>query len=474
MKYLTPLFFLFLLGNLNAQDLELYDKETYVFENDTLKYRILKPSNFNPNKQYPVHLFLHGAGERGDDNISQLTHGGKLFLKKENREKYNSWVIFPQCSENDRWPNLKSDRWNETFDSKTTEPNKSLGLVIRLMDEFIEKKQVDKRKIYVSGLSMGGMGTFEILYRRPDMFAAATPICGSGSTKLASSYADKVPVWIFHGSDDKVVSPIHSLNMVNAIIESGGSPKMTLYENVGHGSWGHAFAEENYLKWIHSKTKPINPEDIHVAGGGTIMDWAYLKKYQESNEELVKISDPDRVVFMGNSITEGWSHFNKDFFIDNPFVNRGIGGQTTPQMLIRFKPDVVNLKPKSVVIMAGTNDIAGNTGPIALENTAENIISMAEIAMANNIKVYICSTLPAIDFLWSPGLEPAGKVIKLNSILKKYCVEKGIAYVDYYSSMADSKGGLKVPEYTAANDLVHPNLAGYKVMEKIILSSLKL
>ena len=203
------------------------------------------------------------------------------------------------------------------------------------------------------------------------------------------------------------------------------------------------------------------------------MDWAHLKKYELENIELKKVDDSDRVVFMGNSITEGWSYFNKDFFINNPFVNRGIGGQTTPQMLIRFKPDVVNLNPKSVVIMAGINDIAGNTGPITIENTAENIISMAEIAKANGIKVFICSTLPAIDFPWSPGLKPAPKVLKLNKILKKYCKDNNIKYVDYFSSMVDEKGGLKVPEYTSADDLVHPNLEGYKVMEKIILSALK-
>jgi predicted peptidase len=255
MKNFTLLFFLLLIGNLNSQNLELYEKETFIFEKDTLNYRILKPLNYQPNEQYPVHLFLHGAGERGSDNISQLTHGGKLFLKKENREKYNSWVIFPQCSENDRWPNLKSDLWNATFDNKITKPNKSLGLVIRLMDEFIEKKQVNRQRVYISGLSMGGMGTFEILYRRPNMFAAASPICGNGSTKLTNLYADKVSIWIFHGSDDQVVSPKHSLNLAKAIIESGGSPKVTLYENVGHGSWGHAFAEQNYLKWTHSKTK---------------------------------------------------------------------------------------------------------------------------------------------------------------------------------------------------------------------------
>lgn len=216
-----------------------------------------------------------------------------------------------------------------------------------------------------------------------------------------------------------------------------------------------------------------NAQEIVTAGGGTLKDWAHLKKYEKENEQLKKINDPNRVVFMGNSITEGWSNFDKDFFIKNPFVNRGISGQTTPQMLVRFKPDVVNLNPKAVVILAGINDIAGNTGPISLKNTAENIISMAEIAKANNIKVYICSTLPAIDFPWSPGLEPGPKVIKLNTILKDYCTKNNITYVDYFYSMADDEGGLKVPEYTTADDLVHPNLAGYKVMEKIILSELE-
>jgi len=213
--------------------------------------------------------------------------------------------------------------------------------------------------------------------------------------------------------------------------------------------------------------------EIAIAGGGSLIDWANMNFYKVSNDKLKEITDTNRVVFMGNSITQGWSHFNASFFKNNPFVNRGIGGQTSPQMLVRFRTDVVNLNPKAVVIMAGTNDIAGNTGLISIENTAENIFSMAEIAMANNIAVYICSTLPAIDFLWSPGLEPASKIVKLNTILKSYCKENGLTYVDYYAAMVDADGGLKVPDYTAANDLVHPNKEGYKVMEKIILASLK-
>jgi predicted peptidase len=255
MRQIIYVLIFFLANNLNSQNLELFDNKIFVFENDTLNYRILKPLNYDETKQYPVHLFLHGAGERGNDNVSQLIHGGKLFLEKENREKYKSWVIFPQCSMDDRWPSIISDNWNKTFENKTTTPNKSLGLVIRLMDKFVEKKQVDKQRIYISGLSMGGMGTFEMLYRRPDMFAAATPICGNGISQLAKSYAAKVPIWIFHGSDDEVVSPKHSLKMAKAIIDSGGSPKMTLYENVNHGSWNNAFAEKDFLKWIHSKSK---------------------------------------------------------------------------------------------------------------------------------------------------------------------------------------------------------------------------
>ena len=208
---------------------------------------------------------------------------------------------------------------------------------------------------------------------------------------------------------------------------------------------------------------------IFIQGGGTLNDWANLSKYDESNKKLMNVIDKNRVVFMGNSITEGWSNFDPDFFIDNPYVNRGISGQTTPQMLIRFKPDVVNLKPKSVVILAGINDIAGNTGPMKIENIAENIFSMSEIAKANNIGVFICSVLPAKGFPWSPSIKNvAEKVIELNSILEKYCLDNKIQYVDYHSEMNDGNGGLKVPEHTTEDDLVHPNKEGYKVMEEVI------
>lgn len=257
-KNSTLIIILFFTSAINAQNLNLFEKEIFINEGDTLKYRILKPENFDQNKIYPLHLFLHGAGERGNDNELQLVHGAKLFLNKENRKEFNSWVIFPQCASNDYWANMSFDLSDKESMAKmrdSDEPNPSLSLVLKLMDLLVQKKQVNTDKVYVSGLSMGGMGTFEILFRRPNMFAAATPICGDGIPQYVSEYAKKVPLWIFHGSSDKVVSPRYSLKMANAIIAAGGSPKITFYENVGHNSWNNAFSEVDFLKWIHSKTK---------------------------------------------------------------------------------------------------------------------------------------------------------------------------------------------------------------------------
>lgn len=197
-----------------------------------------------------------------------------------------------------------------------------------------------------------------------------------------------------------------------------------------------------------------------------IKDWANLARFHADNERL---GNPEigekRIVFMGNSITEGWSKADPDFFALNRYVNRGISGQTTPQMLIRFRPDVIHLKPAAVVILAGINDIAGNTGPSSLEMIEDNLASMAELAGANSIRVVLCSVLPAYDFPWRPGLQPAEKVVRLNAWIDDYAQKNGYFYVDYFMPMADEKHALKT-EYTY--DGVHPNLAGYKVMEPLV------
>lgn len=194
-------------------------------------------------------------------------------------------------------------------------------------------------------------------------------------------------------------------------------------------------------------------------------DWPNLNKYQNENAALgLPASGQSRIVFMGDSITEFWAILCPEFFSGKPYVNRGISGQTTPQMLIRFRADVIALKPSVVLLLAGVNDIAGNTGPSTLEMITNNIFSMVELAKANHIKVILCSALPAFDFPWKHGLHPAENIVTLNEMIKKYADANGIMYLDYYSAMVDAQKGLKA---TYSEDGVHPNKVGYQVMEPL-------
>lgn len=203
---------------------------------------------------------------------------------------------------------------------------------------------------------------------------------------------------------------------------------------------------------------------LSIVMGGKVQaqDWPNLNKYQNENANLKPIAPGQkRIVFMGDSITEFWSLTDSEYFAGKPYVNRGISGQTTPQMLIRFRADVIALKPAVVVVLAGINDIAGNTGPATLDMIANNIFSMAELAKANNIKVILCSVLPAYDFSWKPNQNPAEKVVALNKMIKNYADANGILYLDYFSAMKDERNGLKT---TYSEDGVHPNKLGYQVM----------
>jgi lysophospholipase L1-like esterase len=195
-------------------------------------------------------------------------------------------------------------------------------------------------------------------------------------------------------------------------------------------------------------------------------DWPYLKKYEKENSEIAPVEKGEkRIVFMGDSITEFWKTNHPDFFSGKPYLNRGISGQTTPQMLLRFRADVINLHPAVVVILAGGNDIAGNTGPATLAMIMNNILSMVELAKANAIQVILCAVLPANHFPWKPNENPAEKIVALNTMIKNYADTNTILYVDYYSAMVDENKGL-LAEYS--NDGVHPNTSGYKVMEPLI------
>lgn len=191
-------------------------------------------------------------------------------------------------------------------------------------------------------------------------------------------------------------------------------------------------------------------------------DWADLSRYKADNAKLALAgANEKRVVFMGNSITDFWINNCPDYFSKNNYIDRGISGQTTPQMLVRFRTDVIHLNPTVVVILAGTNDIAGNTGPSTLKMIADNLFSMAELAKANGIRVVLSSVLPVYDYPWKPGITPAEKIITLNKMIKNYADGHDIVYLDYFSDMVDERKGLKA-EYS--EDGVHPNHAGYEVM----------
>ena len=255
-KNLLLYFILLFLTNVFAQQKQNFLKEYLVEGSDTLKLRVLYPNDFKKTERYPVIVFLHGAGERGNDNEKQLIHGSQLFL--DSIQKYPAIVIFPQCRENDYWSNTVIDRTTQpitrTF-PKNKEPNKGLYLVMRYLDELVKNNYINKDQMFLGGLSMGAMGTFEILSRKPEMFAAAFAICGGGNVELAENYAKNTPMWIFHGADDTVVHPKYSVDMVSALFKFGAKPNFNLYRKTGHNSWDAAFAEPELLSWLFSKSK---------------------------------------------------------------------------------------------------------------------------------------------------------------------------------------------------------------------------
>jgi len=245
--------------NVMAQDLSLYQKETYINEKkDTLRYRILFPEHYDKAKKYPLVLFLHGAGERGKDNEKQLTHGAKLFLSPENRKNFPCIVVFPQCPSESFWSSVKVDRSKTpmAFDFDYSRPsNTPLLSTIEVVKKIIREEGVDKKRVYITGLSMGGMGTFEAVYRFPKLFAAALPICGGGDVKSYDARVKKIPFWVFHGAVDAVVDVKNSRDMVERLKTLNAQVKYSEYPGVNHNSWDNAFAEPEFLGWMFSKKK---------------------------------------------------------------------------------------------------------------------------------------------------------------------------------------------------------------------------
>ena len=236
----------------NAQDFSSYKKEILIDGLDTLKYRILYPENFDTTKKYPIIFFLHGAGERGNDNDKQLTHGAKLFLTDDFRKNHPAVVIFPQCNANSYWANLELETINTVrfFNFvKGGAPTKPMALLLKLIDKITKESFTDKNRVYVGGLSMGGMGTFELLRRKPHTFAAAISICGADNIANVKKYKN-VPLWIFHGGIDDVIDPQFSYSVYKELKNLGHEPKFTVYPKANHNSWDSTFAEPELMNWL--------------------------------------------------------------------------------------------------------------------------------------------------------------------------------------------------------------------------------
>ncbi|GAB4042689.1 GDSL-type esterase/lipase family protein [Spirosoma jeollabukense] len=349
---------------------------------------------------------------------------------------------------------------------------------------------INPNRIGFMGFSAGGGVTMSVAYNanaesRPDFIA---PIYAWDKNIVGSKApSHQMPAFIAVASDDELKLTPTSLDIYTKWITAKQLASLHIYQSGGHGfgmkkqdkpsdSWIDQFGEwlgANGLLWpeqptglLKGVTYGMYKKYLQDQEEAQRMDWANRKRYAGDNALVAPLKPGEqRVVFMGNSITEGWLRTDSSFFNGKPYINRGISGQTTPQMLVRFREDVIALTPKVVVILAGINDIAENTGPISLESVLGNIVSMAELAKANQIKVVLASVLPAYDFPWRPGLQPAEKVVKLNTLLKAYATKNKLVYVDYYTPMVDDRKGLKAA-YTL--DGVHPTLPGYKVMEPLV------
>jgi predicted peptidase len=240
-----------------AQDLNLYQKKVYHSKSGfELNYRILYPENFDRSTKYPVLLFLHGSGERGNDNEKQLALGAAMFLDPSNREKYPAIVLFPQCPEDKKWAPfvLRTDDSGKKITVRNNEkkPCEMAALLKELIDDLTMNGSVDKKRIYIMGLSMGGFGTLEMLYLYPKTFAAAVPICGGHYPDLASVYAKSVPIWLFHGAKDTVVPTDFSRDLYAKLKELGAEVKYTEFPDSNHDSWTSTFATPELLPWIFS------------------------------------------------------------------------------------------------------------------------------------------------------------------------------------------------------------------------------
>lgn len=439
---------------------------TYTSPNgDTLPYRLLKPKDFDPSKHYPLVLFLHGAGERGTDNQAQLKHGAPAFAKDEARAKYPAFVVAPQCPAEQKWVDVD---WGSDDPRQPETVSTPMSLVLDVLAGLEKEFPIDQDREYVTGLSMGGYGTWDLITRFPERWAAAAPVCGGGDKRVAAR-AKGVPIWAFHGLKDGTVKPQRSRDMIEAITAAGGHPLLSEYPYISHDSWTLAYSEPELLPWLFAQKRGqaevpfaqvappfAQPPSNQFPGAGTVQSgtWfrsLWLSRRTQWSKDVAR--DEGAVVFFGDSITQGWGSLATDF-PQLKVANRGISGDTTRGLRYRLVEDVLALHPKAVHMLIGTNDLDQGTEPEVVLANMKAIIG--ELHTANPAMPVILSKVMPRGA--KPGLFPE-KIKVLNGLYEDaFKSDPLVTFCDTWSLFDDGTGQCKVEEFP---DRLHPNAIGY-------------
>ncbi len=463
MKFPALLFTLVALLSLARAD----DYEARVFtapDGGTLPYRLLTPKNYDKAQKYPLVVFLHGAGERGDDNGAQLKHGAPLFAKPEVRERYPAFVFAPQCPKEQTWSAVKG--WTDA-ESFQPEPKPAMKLALGAIDALAKEFSIDPDRLYITGLSMGGYGSWDLLCRIPGRIAAAAPVCGGGdSTKIA--VAKGVAVWAFHGMDDPAVPVERTREMIASLQAASGTPLYSEYPYVKHDSWVNAYGEPELLAWMFAQrlgqvvpwekcTTPFaQPPPSLFPGAGTIQSGLWFRPlWKGKREQWSKDREKEQgaVVFFGDSITQGWQSLAQDF-PGFKVANRGISGDTTRGLRYRVQDDVIALQPRAVSMLIGTNDLDQGTEPqVVVENLK---VIVADLLKANpKLPIVISKVMPRAA---KPAKFPE-QIKTLNALYEQaFAGNPQITFCDTWTLFDAGSGE---PDKALFPDSLHPNAAGY-------------
>ena len=449
-------------------DLSAQDYAARIFttaDGGTLGYRLLSPKMIEPGKKYPLVLFLHGAGERGTDNARQLTHGAPAFAKPEAREKFPCFVLAPQCPPDQTWSVVKDWVGPNPFSEEPTEP---MRLVLGALDAVLKELPVDANRLYVTGLSMGGYGTWDLLTRAPGRWAAAVPVCGGGDASRIA-VARGVPVWAFHGASDPVVPVVRTQELIAALTAAGGHPMFSEYPYVKHDSWGNAYNEPELLPWLFAQQRgrpavpfakvagPLaQPPSSLCPGEGPMQSGMWFRTaWRKKREQWAGDQAADRgaVVFLGDSITHGWGSLARDFS-KLKVANRGLSGDTTRGLRTRLRSDVLDVHPQAVSILIGTNDLDQGATPEVVAANLQAIV--ADLHKANPaLPIIISKVMPRGA---KSGLYP-DKITALNALYEEaFKNDPKVTFCDTWTLFDDGNGSCKKAEFP---DMLHPNADGY-------------